>query len=98
MTILMEGNIATQDDTIIQGTFSGDGGADTGYTIISDLYIVTTVDFIHQDAAERMRVALTNLNADMCAKNPDYVVRITGSDNYGKKKLDYFIPFHPHIR
>lgn len=23
--------------------------------------------------------------------NPDYVVRITGSDDYGKKKLDYFI-------
>ena len=38
-----------------------------------------------------MRVALTNLNADMCAKNPDYVVRITGSDDYGKSKLDYFI-------
>ena len=47
----MEGNIATQDDTIIQGTFSGDGGADTGYTIISDLYIVTNVDFIHQEIA-----------------------------------------------
>lgn len=44
-----------------------------------------------EDAAERMRIALTNLNADMCAKNPDYVVRITGSDDYGKKKLDYFI-------
>ena len=38
-----------------------------------------------------MRVALTNLNADMCAVNPDYVVRITGSDEYGKGKLDYFI-------
>ncbi len=42
-------------------------------------------------AAERMRIALTNYNADMCAKNPDYVVRITGSDEYGKSKLDYFI-------
>ena len=44
-----------------------------------------------EDAAERMRVALTNFNADMCAKNPDYVVRITGTDDYGKSKLDYFI-------
>lgn len=44
-----------------------------------------------EDAAERMRVALTKLNADMCAKDPDYVVRITGSDDYGKSKLDYFI-------
>ena len=38
-----------------------------------------------------MRIALTNLNNDMCAKNPDYVVRITGSDDSGKSKLDYFI-------
>lgn len=44
-----------------------------------------------EDHAERMRVALTNLNADMCQENPDYVVRITGSDAYGKSKLDYFI-------
>lgn len=44
-----------------------------------------------EDAAERMRQALVNLNSDMVKENPDYVVRITGSDDYGKKKLDYFI-------
>ena len=44
-----------------------------------------------EDAAERMRIALVNLNKDMVQKNPDYVVRITGSDDYGKRKLDYFI-------
>lgn len=44
-----------------------------------------------EDAAERMRIALNNLNTDMCQQNPDYVVRITGSDTYGKSKLDYFI-------
>ncbi len=44
-----------------------------------------------EDAAERMRVALVNLNNDMVAENPDYIVRITGSDIYGKSKLDYFI-------
>ena len=38
-----------------------------------------------------MRIALSNLNKDMCKENPDYVVRITGSDDYGKSKLDYFI-------
>jgi type I restriction enzyme R subunit len=27
----------------------------------------------------------------MAKENPDYVVRITGSDDYGKAKLDYFI-------
>ena len=44
-----------------------------------------------EDAAERMRIALVNKNADMVAQNPDYVVRITGSDVYGKSKLKYFI-------
>lgn len=44
-----------------------------------------------EDHAERMRIALNNLNADMVLKNPDYVVRITGSDVYGKSKIDYFI-------
>lgn len=42
-------------------------------------------------AAERMRIALVNLNQDKVKENPDYIVRITGSDVYGKSKLDYFI-------
>ena len=33
--------------------------------------------------AELMRIALCNLNSDMVAANPDYCVRITGSDTYG---------------
>ena len=44
-----------------------------------------------EEHAERMRIALSNLNSDMVKENPDYVVRITGSDPYGKDKLDYFI-------
>ena len=44
-----------------------------------------------EDAAERMRQALVNLNSDMVQKNPDYVLRITGGDDYGKSKLKYFI-------
>lgn len=51
----------------------------------------TIVFCANEDHAERMRVALSNLNADMSRENPDYVVRITGSDPYGKSKLDYFI-------
>ena len=51
----------------------------------------TIVFCADEDHAERMRAALVNENADMCKKNPDYVVRITGSDEYGKGKLDYFI-------
>lgn len=63
----------------------------TNYLISTDRMQKTIVFCATEDAAERMRVALTNLNSDMCAKNPDYVVRITGSDDYGKSKLDYFI-------
>ena len=63
----------------------------TNYLISTDRMQKTIVFCATEDAAERMRVALTNCNADMCAKNPDYVVRITGSDDYGKSKLDYFI-------
>lgn len=63
----------------------------TNYLISTDRMQKTIVFCATEDAAERMRVALTNLNADMCAKNPDYVVRITGSDDYGKSKLDYFM-------
>lgn len=44
-----------------------------------------------EEHADRMRNALAELNADMMQPNPDYVVRITGSDPYGKSKLDYFI-------
>ena len=63
----------------------------TNYLRSTDRMQKTIVFCANEDAAERMRVALTNLNADMCKKNPDYVVRITGSDDYGKGKLDYFI-------
>ena len=44
-----------------------------------------------EDAALRMRDALAKLNQDEMQKNSDYVVRITGSDDYGKSKLKYFI-------
>lgn len=63
----------------------------TNYLISTGRMQKTIVFCATEEAAERMRIALTNLNADMCAKNPDYVVRITGSDDYGKSKLDYFI-------
>ena len=51
----------------------------------------TIVFCASEDHAERMRIALINHNADMVKENPDYCVRITGSDVYGKSKLDYFI-------
>ena len=51
----------------------------------------TIVFCADEPAAERMRKELSNLNKDMMKNHPDYVVRITGSDDYGKSKLDYFI-------
>ncbi len=63
----------------------------TRYLKSTDRMAKTIVFCATEDAAERMRQALVNLNADMVKENPDYVVRITGSDDYGKKKLDYFI-------
>ena len=63
----------------------------TRYLKSTDRMSKTIVFCATEDAAERMRVALVNQNADMVKKNPDYVVRITGSDAYGKSKLDYFI-------
>lgn len=63
----------------------------TEYLKATDRMAKTIVFCATEDAAERMRVALTKCNQDMCQQNPDYVVRITGSDDYGKSKLDYFI-------
>lgn len=63
----------------------------TEYLKSTDRMQKTIVFCATEDHAERMRIALNNLNADMCKENPDYVVRITGSDAYGKSKLQYFI-------
>ena len=63
----------------------------TEYLKSTDRMQKTIVFCANEDHAERMRIALNNLNDDMVKENPDYVVRITGSDTYGKSKLDYFI-------
>lgn len=63
----------------------------TNYLRMTDRMAKTIVFCATEEHAERMRIALSNLNADMVQENPDYVVRITGSDTYGKSKLDYFI-------
>lgn len=63
----------------------------TEYLKSTDRMQKTIVFCANEAHAENMRIALNNLNADMVKENPDYVVRITGSDTYGKSKLDYFI-------
>lgn len=63
----------------------------TNYLKATDRMQKTIVFCANENHAQNMRNALAELNADMCKENPDYVVRITGSDVYGKKKLKPFI-------
>lgn len=63
----------------------------TDYLEATGPYQKTIVFCENEAAAERMRAALAKANPSRMRENPDYVVRITGSDDYGKKKLQYFI-------
>ncbi len=76
---------------ILQDRIDEVAGEITAYLKSTDRMQKTIVFCATEDHAERMRIALVNHNADMVQQNPDYVVRITGSDAYGKSKLDYFI-------
>ena len=62
----------------------------TRYLKSTDRMARTIVFCATEDAALRMRDMLAQLNQDIVKQNPDYVVRITGSDEVGKSKLDYF--------
>jgi len=56
-----------------------------------DRFQKTIVFCVDQEHAARMRQALVNENADLCAQNHRYVMRITGSDGEGLAQLDNFI-------
>lgn len=62
----------------------------TRYLKSTDRMARTIVFCATEDAALRMRDMLAQLNQDMVKKNPDYVVRITGSDEIGKGKIKQF--------
>lgn len=63
----------------------------TDYLKATDRMQKTIVFCPTEDAADRMRKELINLNTDKVQENSDYIVRITGGDKIGKDKLDYFI-------
>lgn len=63
----------------------------TDYLKATDRYAKTIVFCEDIDHAARMRQALANANADLCAKEPKYVVQITGDNAEGKMELDNFI-------
>jgi type I restriction enzyme R subunit len=56
-----------------------------------DRYAKTIVFCVDTEHAARMRQALVNENADLCAQDSRYVMRITGDDVIGKKQLENFI-------
>ena len=63
----------------------------TTYLKSTDRMQKTIVFCPTEDAADRMRNMLCQLNSDLVKDNPDYIVRITGSDDFGKSKLKHFI-------
>lgn len=93
--ILIEDRIYNNKDfdynIIIQDRINQVAKEITNYLKATNRMDKTIVFCANEDHAERMRIALNNLNADKVKENPDYVVRITGSDTYGKGKLKYFI-------
>ncbi|MBC8489104.1 MAG: DEAD/DEAH box helicase family protein [Bacteroidetes bacterium] len=56
-----------------------------------DRYAKTIVFCVDINHAERMRLALSNLNPDIVAKNHKYIMQITGDNEEGKRELDNFI-------
>lgn len=80
-----------KDDHIIEDHIQQVAAEITRYLKSTDRMAKTIVFCATENAALRMRDALAKLNPDMMKENPDYVMRITGSDTVGKSKLKYFI-------
>ncbi|MCA0931756.1 DEAD/DEAH box helicase family protein [Lutimonas saemankumensis] len=56
-----------------------------------DCFAKTIVFCTDIDHAERIGSALSNMNADLVAKNHKYIMQITGDNDEGKRELDNFI-------
>ncbi len=56
----------------------------------TDRMAKTIVFCASEDHANRMRQALINENYDLVQQHPNYIVRITSSDDYGKSQINYF--------
>jgi type I restriction enzyme, R subunit len=63
----------------------------TSFLKETDRFQKTIVFCVDTEHAARMRQALINENADMCAAYPRYVMRITGNDKEGIEQLDSFV-------
>jgi type I restriction enzyme, R subunit len=69
----------------------------TEYLKGTDRFAKTIVFCTDIDHANRMRIALINENADLVAKHPNYVVKITGDDEVGKRELFNFMDVEERI-
>jgi len=69
----------------------------TEYLKATDRFSKTIVFCIDIDHANRMRKALINENADLVSQYPNYVVKITGDDEVGKRELDNFTDVEERI-
>lgn len=76
--------VMEQRDAVVAGKI-------TEYLKATDRYAKTIVFCEDIEHAARMRQALSNANADLCAAQPKYVVQITGDNAEGKRELDNFI-------
>ena len=63
----------------------------TDYLKKTDRMAKTIVFCNDIDHADRMRIALINLNRDLFEENDKYIMKITGDDEIGKAQLDSFI-------
>lgn len=62
----------------------------TEFLKATDRMAKTIVFCVDTEHALRMRKALVNENTDMVRSNPNYIVRITGNDDIGKRQLENF--------
>lgn len=69
----------------------------TEFLKATDRFAKTIVFCVDIDHANRMRQALINENADLVAEHPNYVVKITGDDEVGKRELDNFTDVEERI-
>ena len=92
---LIEDRVYTNSDfdykIVLDGRTKEVASEITKYLKSTDRMQKTIVFCANEDHADRMRNELVKLNQDMVQQNPDYIVRITGSDVFGKSKLKHFI-------
>lgn len=69
----------------------------TEFLKTTDRFSKTIIFCVDIDHANRMRQALINENADLVAEYPNYVVKITGDDEVGKRELDNFTDVEERI-